>query len=423
MVMGLGSSAQTAANLIQKEWDRLGIEDDYYTGFSVYDVATDQFLFRYNGDNAFTPASNIKVLTMLMALERLPDTLTAAFYMTKGDSLIVWGAGDPGTYYPYSDSITTPLLIRILQNHSERIFLSNIHFQATRYGTGWAWDDYPYSFQTERTALPLYGNRIWLNRKGETVETIPPTYASQVSLYKGAKRKVSRNEWGDRIEFIYNPLVKEEKVQVPMAFMPNDQIALLSFAIGKPVMRSFESLPSKAYAISGSPRDTMIKIMMHESDNFIAEQLLLSAALRTFGTMEDKRMIDTMLAGSLFPIAPQLNWVDGSGLSPYNMVTPDAMIWLLKKLYKEKGLTFIKRMFPAGGKSGTIKDNYRSPTGVPYIYAKTGTLTHHHNLSGYLICRSGRILIFSWMNNQFNHESGPVKRNMEKLLLQLYKTF
>lgn len=415
--------SQNDNNLIWKEWEKLGTIDDYYSGLSILDPATNQFLFTYNADNLFTPASNIKVLTMITALERLPDTLTAAYYITKNDSLWLWGAGDPGTYYPYTDTMATPTVIRILKSRPENIFLSNTHFQTTRYGTGWAWDDYPYEFQTERNSLPIYGNRIWLHRNGDQVVTVPSTFESMISLYRGPKRKVNRNEWGDRIEYIFNPLVKEERVEVPMAFKPNDQAMLLSYAINKPVRMSFESLPPQAYPIPGSPRDTLIKIMMQESDNFIAEQLLLAAALRTFGSMEDERMIDTMTAKTFSPISKKLMWVDGSGLSPYNMISPNSMIWLLKKLYTEKGMNFIKTVFPAGGKTGTIKDNYRSPTGIPYIYAKTGTLSHHHNLSGYLITQSGRVLIFSWMNNQFMDEAGPVKRNMEKLLLHIYKTY
>jgi D-alanyl-D-alanine carboxypeptidase/D-alanyl-D-alanine-endopeptidase (penicillin-binding protein 4) len=74
-------------------------------------------------------------------------------------------------------------------------------------------------------------------------------------------------------------------------------------------------------------------------------------------------------------------------------------------------------LFPAGGESGTIKNWYAALDGEdPYVYAKTGTLSNNHCLSGFLITKSGRKLLFSFMNNHYVTSSSIVKAEMEKVL-------
>jgi D-alanyl-D-alanine carboxypeptidase/D-alanyl-D-alanine-endopeptidase (penicillin-binding protein 4) len=65
------------------------------------------------------------------------------------------------------------------------------------------------------------------------------------------------------------------------------------------------------------------------------------------------------------------------------------------------------KLFPTGGAS----DEFTSET--PYIYAKTGSLGNNYCLSGYLQTKSGKTLIFSFMNNHFRQPSSEVKRRMQ----------
>ena len=57
------------------------------------------------------------------------------------------------------------------------------------------------------------------------------------------------------------------------------------------------------------------------------------------------------------------------------------------------------------------------------VYAKTGTLRHNHNLSGYLISDSGEKYIFSFMVNHFTSESDDVKKGISDLLNWIKKKF
>ena len=109
----------------------------------------------------------------------------------------------------------------------------------------------------------------------------------------------------------------------------------------------------------------------------------------------------------------QLTWRDGSGLSRYNLLTPRSMVTILDKMYQEYDIERILTLFPTGGKSGTLRNWYKG--NPPYIFAKTGTMSNKHCLSGYIKTKEGKTLIFSFMHNNYIGSSSQVKREMEKV--------
>ncbi|MBK8500888.1 MAG: D-alanyl-D-alanine carboxypeptidase [Saprospiraceae bacterium] len=149
------------------------------------------------------------------------------------------------------------------------------------------------------------------------------------------------------------------------------------------------------------PADTIYTAMMQHSDNFIAEQLLLTISGYLSDTMQTTLAIRDIKKNHLAPISDQLQWYDGSGLSRYNLFTPKAITTVLTKIYSILPIDQIKHIFAAGGVTGTIANWYKNENGPPFIYAKTGTLKNVHCLSGFIFTDSGNTLIFSFMNNNF----------------------
>ena len=351
---------------------------------------------------------------MYTVLQYTGEYITAAYYLVRGDTLIVWGGGDPGTKYPYLASESP--FINFLKKTDKTIVFSDSHFHTQRFGDGWAWDDYPFSYQSERTAFPIYGNQLRVERQQDTIFLTPAYFNLVFTSRRDTIQKLTRNEWGTQYHYQYNYRIPESVSTIPVSLYENDIRFIWKEATGKEIF--FKDVPfiRNALRIDGTKRDTLLKWMMHESDNFIAEQLLLSCALSQTGSMNEKNIIRKMLIGPLAQLPDSISWVDGSGLSRYNLMTPRSVIWVLNKMLAERGVDYLKTMFPAGGKSGTLRDLFKSDDDQAYIFAKSGTLRHTYCLSGLLITRDGRVLLFSWMNNHFNHDSSDIKMSMDIFL-------
>ena len=118
------------------------------------------------------------------------------------------------------------------------------------------------------------------------------------------------------------------------------------------------------------------------------------------GVMNDAKIIDTLLKTDFKDLPQKPRWVDGSGLSRYNLFTPQDFVAILNKMKNEFGMERIKVIFPTGGE-GTISSYYKADSG--YIYAKTGTLSGVVAFSGFLYTKKEKLLIFSILVN--NHQA------------------
>ena len=153
--------------------------------------------------------------------------------------------------------------------------------------------------------------------------------------------------------------------------------------------------------------------MMHRSDNFFAEQSLLMVSNEVLGVMNDEKIIDTLLKKDFKDLPQKPRWVDGSGLSRYNLFSPQDFVAILNKMKNEFGLDRMKNIFPTGNE-GTLSNYYRSETG--YLFAKTGTLSGVVSLSGFLYTKKNTLLIFSVLVNNHNSSATAVRRAVEKFI-------
>ena len=390
-------------------------------GISIYDVQKGQYLFRQGDENYFIPASNTKILTLYAALQSLKPQLDAAYILEKGDTLYIWGLADPGTLYPNIDSANA--LLNLIHLTDKKVVFSNQLFQTSRFGKGWAWDDHPRSFQCERNAFPIYGNRLWIDRVGDSIRVTPKYFSTILTITKDSVSKVDRSEWGDQYMYHYMSSKKEEHKTIPITFFKNDLSFIWSEVTGKRISFSNIPLSDKATPFPGSVRDTMLKYMIQDSDNFVAEELLLASSFRTTGVMDEALFIERMMRGPMKFLLDTIQWYDGSGLSRYNLVTPNSMVRVLSKIYDEKGINFIKEIFSAGSVNGSLLPWKLAKAGQPFVYAKSGTMRNVLNLSGYLVTKKGKVLIFSWMNNQCMNKPADTKESMEKFLTFLYEEY
>ncbi|MDQ3015570.1 MAG: D-alanyl-D-alanine carboxypeptidase [Bacteroidota bacterium] len=402
---------------LSKLWNELNIDPYYHIGLAIYDADIKKWVFQNRADNFFIPASNIKLVTMWSALRYLDQNIAAGYYLIKNDSLIIWGGGDPGSFYP--DITQQGALAEFLRNTDKKIFFSDDHFTAGRFGRGWSWDDFGDDYQVERTAFPIYGNRLWIDRYQDSIVMTPSYFELVTKIEPSEVDTAYRNEWGTQYHYEYIRDTSHVQVTIPIELTRNDIKLIWEKAIGKDIEYIHRPFQRNAIRLPGTKIDSLIFPMMQESDNFIAEQLLLSVALHHTGEMNEKKFIDIQMKGPLSGLPDKIQWIDGSGLSRYNLMTPRSCIWFLDKIIEQKGLAYLKTMLPAGGVSGSLTDWYKGKNGVPYIFAKTGTLKNNHCLSGILVTKSGKTLLFSWMNNQFTVPSKVIKEHMQKIFIWL----
>ncbi len=389
---------------------------NHFTGFVLYDPAEGKVLSDVNGSRYFTPASNTKILTLYTALSVLPDPLPSFRYYRSGDSLFVHGMGDPSLLHPlWPDHEGLKLL-----KSAGRLILAEDGWNDPAYGAGWAWDDFADAYQAEKSVLPLYGNlaRFSPTGKGIGYRAFPSYFQSRwVQADPSGKAEEARRGFIRRLyenEFILPP-ADTSSLLIPFRADPETIKNLLADTLHIPVKSGWVSpgLPwNTAYGVAA---DSVYARMMKVSDNFIAEQLILLCSAYLLDSMSTSAMIVYAL-DSIFQSVPQpLQWVDGSGLSRYNLVTPRSIIQVLDQIRRKISWDRITRIFPAGGVSGTLEKWYRGDQG-PYVFAKTGSLMNNHSLSGYIRTRQGKVLLFSFMHSNYTGSVNPIRREMQKIL-------
>lgn len=403
-----------------------------HMGISIYEPATGKYWYNYNADHYFIPASNTKLFSLYAGMKYLGDSLTGAFYSTddmyfsgKTNQLRIIGNADPTFLHP--DFKTHPLYDFLKLNTSKEIILCEKQppygtaSQFKALGRGWAWDDYNSSYMAERSFFPLYGNLVKFKLVDGSIQTSPPFFTNRTY-------QIDKNISSFRIErlketnafFIYGDSSKNTADEITMKMGYDEPVtsvedSLLSDTLKQKVVFAKTQLQSlkNFKRIHSQPSDSLFKPMMHRSDNFFAEQTVLMASNELLGYMSDEKIIDTLLKSSLKDVPQKPKWVDGSGLSRYNLFTPQSFVYILNKMKEEFGMERMKLILPTGGE-GTLSSYYKKETG--FIYAKTGTLSNNCALSGYLITKKGKLLIFSILNNNYITGATPVRRAVEQFL-------
>lgn len=132
--------------------------------------------------------------------------------------------------------------------------------------------------------------------------------------------------------------------------------------------------------------------MNKRSDNLIAESLFKAVAktlpgenLQTNGQSFYKSRVAQWLTQIGVPsFISDLNFLDGSGLTANNVVTPRAFVQMLKRYIPKAYFGDIWQSLPIAGTDGTLRSRMKNPTLMGKVRAKTGTLTGFYQLAGYI---------------------------------------
>ncbi len=389
-----------------------------HTGFSLYDISEHKTLLDYNANRYFIPASNTKLFTFYASLKTLGDSIPAFHYQISGDSLILWGTGDPSFLNP---DLPKSKAFDFLKNRPEKLYFSNDNFTGSFYGNGWSWDDYNDYYAAEISGFPIHGNTVRFTGNKENTLKVTPNFFSEKTYNwsKSATFSVQRDLGVNLFSYPAGKVIKPNYEQdVPFKTGVEVITALLTDTLKKEVVLINKPLEQTAKIFYSLPSDTLYKRMLHVSDNMIAEQLMLLNSNALSGELNTELGIDSSKKRYLSDLPDAPKWVDGSGLSRQNLFTPRSIVALLNKIHEIVPEERLFKILPAAGQSGTLKNLLK--TDKPFIFAKSGSLSNNYCLSGFLITKQGKTLIFSFMNNNFVNSTADIRKEVIKILQEIH---
>lgn len=395
-----------------------------HVGIAVYDADAGKYIYRYQSNKYFVPASNTKLFSLYAGMKYLGDSLPGLKYYETADTLYVQPTGDPSFLHP---DFKIQRVADFLKNKNKPVVINENNWKEEALGYGWAWDDYNDDYMVERSPLPVYGNTIRWSQlvdketKQITISSTPFLKWQQTKPADAGSTKFLVKRKREENYFQVSAGTESTAQEVP--FITNGTETAKLFLLDSLKLNISSSLSSFNYPLStihSLPADSLYKIMMYRSDNFFAEQTLLMAANEKLETMNDEAMVNYLKKNDFKEIPQQPKWVDGSGLSRYNLFTPESFVWILNKMKNEFGLERMKTILPTGGQ-GTLRSSYAEEKG--FIFAKTGTLSNNTSLSGYLITKKNKLLIFSLQAGNFQGGSAPVRLAFERFIKYLRNNY
>ena len=408
---------KTRSRKLQKAIASIAAFDQAQVGVQLVRLDNGKPLAQHQTDRYFTPASNTKLLTTLAAIQTF-DSLPSLRY--RKDSLGILhfeSTGYPLLEHPYYPDFK---LKHFLQSaDSLRYHPTKDDDLLNRLGPGWSWDDQVYYFSALPSAFPFSGNVVQFTKPiDQSILSTPSLFTLQdsLALNTSVQRALHQNHYYvnpnrfTSADTLYTPFIPSEKTTH----------ALMENSLGKTI--TLDAGPVSEGTLLFTHQDAeLYRAVLQDSDNLIAENLLLMVAKERLGLFSTKAIIEVLRKD--WAAAPdKWVWVDGSGLSRYNLVTPRNLIWLLQVLFLEMGPEKIQHYFPEAGVSGTLRRSYGNKD-FPTVYAKTGTLRNNHNLSGYVLDSQGQWYAFSILVNQHVRSTTSVREGIQTLLEVLTRRF
>ena len=430
-------------------------------GVKVVSLDSGKTLFEHNPQKLFSPASNSKLYTVALALDRLgPDfkIRTSLYSNSKPtndgvlyDNLVVYGRGDPtinvrlhGDVFKALEPLVSALTNSHVQQIDGEIVGDSTFIRGPEFGSGWSWDDPENSYGAEISALTINDNTLSINIKpGDEVGAPAFLLLSPATDYLLVSNRVQTVEKGPRrrvnsfrpleenlvyvkgqISLGDTGLTEEVTVHEPAGLF----IALFKEALIRHGIKAAAKLRTRNWlepgatdcshmielgSIESLPLSTIAGEVLKPSQNLYADLLLAQVGERTrsnttpasetsedLGIAELKRFLAQagVAAGDVF-------FEEGSGLSRDNLTTPNATIALLKYMSRHACAETYKNALPIAGVDGTLRNRMKSTVAAGNIRAKTGTLRWANSLAGYVTSAAGEKLAFCIMLNRY-HSAG-----------------
>ena len=382
------------------------------SGVMIKDLATGKVLFEQNADHYFMPASNTKLLTFLQANRILGNQIPSFKYRETKDTLFFWGTGDISNLHP---TLKNTALRDFLAASSKALVYGAPLSPLPVLGAGWAWDDFNDYYSAEISDMPLYGNVVNFSASQRRWAIMPDAFEAVAKT--GSTLEVRRNRLKNEFTL---PELKSEKYgaqDVPFITSPDMTTFLLSDTLHKSVEKMPLAVHPDARIFYAGKIDSLYVSLLHQSDNAVAEQLLVMIAAEK--GWDPAQVIENLKKEPGNEFLKDIRWVDGSGLSRYNLFRPKDFIYILEALSREVAPERLLALLPEASKTGTLRNVQDLNDGVR-IWAKSGSFGNTYNLSGYYLTKEGKKLTFSVMSNLGNTTVKEIKQSVVEFLRAIH---
>lgn len=424
-------------------------------GIVVIDLSSGDTLYSRNADRLYIPASNMKLFSeaaTLMALGpdyRFKNQLsTSASKLQQGilqGNLYLHLSGDPSFTRDDLKTLLSSLKDWKITSIQGDVYIDSSLAAVTAYPPGWLTADLSYSYGAPIAPLMLDANRL-------TVTVNPGAKVGDPAIVEvddgngggivlNNQAKTSANAKGCGVGFT---LDKDNNLTVRGCVALGQWAVQQRLAIKNPLMYAQAMIKNQlakanilfygqvhlGKAPEGSlliatehskPISQLMADTLKPSDNLYADSLYLHTAAKINGSPvnwnEAQPVIKDFLQQQTGIDLKKSIFTDGSGLSRYNLVTPEQTISLLKFLYQRFPLSYeYIAALPISGRDGTLQKRFKIPAEQGFVRAKTGTMTGMNSLSGYLYSSNGHTLAFAMFINRLPGKSaGPGRPLLDAL--------
>ena len=435
-------------------------------GVKVLRASDGIVLFEHDAQKLFHPASNMKLFTSAAALHYLgPDfrfttrvaiDSAADLADTLRGNIYLIGSGNPDFSLGDLAYLVEQIYATGVRHITGEVICDDFYLDDLRQGAGWMWDEGSSTDFARISALTVADNCIEITARpaekpGQPVriELLPATgfveiinnsvtadsamlaAMSQDSLAVPKPLRIERR-WrqGQNVVDITGvlpidaePVHETLNIEHPSLYFGTlfkEYCQRQGITIEGGVARGLAPANPRLLARHQSePLSNIITNMNKPSDNLSAELLLKVVGAETRGrpgsAKKGIRALREML-GAWGVDTTAMRFVDGSGVSRYNLVTPEGTAALLRHMVRDFTVrSEYVASLPIAGVDGSLKSRMRHTAAFRMVRAKTGTLSGVTSLSGYTQARDGQILVFSIMMSHYIGSSRPFRDVQDRI--------
>ncbi len=433
-----------------------------YWGVLVTSLKSNETLYTLNARKLMMPASNMKIVTLAAAADRLgwdytyETRLVAAGSIANGTldgDLVVVGSGDPSLMdgdAPF-EGWAAQLKQRGIQRIAGRIVGDDNAFSDEGLGFGWSWDDLPDDYAAGAGALQFNENAVrvtvtpgpaagdWAGiavdpvTSGLVIRSIVRTGERNSAPHVETHRLPGSAELELRgsVPVGSPPGVHVVSVDNPTLFFVTalrhaliaNGIDVRGPAVDIDDIRDAPAHGTGAPIVSfhSPPLSTLAIRLMKISQNLYAETFLT-----TLGAATDQASAAAGRTRAQAVLAPWgvsedgLIQRDGSGLSRYDYVTPETLVTILAHVDRDARLRGpFEAALPTAGRDGTLSNRMKGTPAEGNARAKTGSMANVRALSGYVTTADGEPLVFSILANNFEAPAAVITDAVDKIVVRL----